>query len=378
MKKILTLALALVLVFAIAAPAMAITNDTVDPDEVTPVDFVSVGVALFEGNVVSNIGFNLSQVASNKAYVADQVAYWGVALDFIAPAAGEERNMSSADYLNATLKVSSDAVTFSSVNAYESINLGDYYKLPADRFALDTAKNTIKNTSVAPSDTAYFGDNDVTVRLFGSAVVKKQGVVKAELYVNQLLPITIYNGTTELYDVTEAGWGYEVAAPSGNAVQFVLGTGTRAGKVDEIQVVWGGTTYKVAYGATYGSTLAPKTAAKALLRDGKVYDIAVTDPTAEGYLADSAKMFAFYEKVMAFFGFNPALDGYLRDGHFEAKASGLYMKDEVAVQLFTGSIVVPGDVVPPKTGDAASIVGFVMIAVAMIAAGVVVSRKVRA
>jgi membrane-bound inhibitor of C-type lysozyme len=85
-----------------------------------------------------------------------------------------------------------------------------------------------------------------------------------------------------------------------------------------------------------------------------------------------------YEEVMGFFGFDYDAEGLLQAKHFERKATSLNLKDEAVIQLYTADIVVPGGVTPPKTGDAATVVGFVMIAVAMIAAGVVVSRKVRA
>jgi hypothetical protein len=378
MKKLLTLVLALVLVFAIAAPAMAITTDTIDPALKKPVDFVTLDIALFENSVVSNIGFNLSQVAANKVYVADQLAYWGVAIHFDKPGLKEVRNMVTTDYEDCYLDISSDAIAFQSgFKAFYSEDLGDYMALPATLNELTLAKNVISSDAFGSN---WFVAHDYDIRVFGSGVVKKQGVVMAELYVDQsTLPITVNDGTTPLYTVNKTTYGYDVVKDAHNRVEFVVvASGTRAGKVDHINVVWNDATYTIAYNVTYGSSLTPTVAAKALLQGTNVYDIAVTTEGAAGYLKDSAKMFAFYEKVMAFFGFNPALDGYLRDVHFLAKASGLYLKDEVPVQLYTGSIVVPGDVVPPKTGDAASIVGFVMIAVAMIAAGVVVSRKVRA
>jgi len=81
---------------------------------------------------------------------------------------------------------------------------------------------------------------------------------------------------------------------------------------------------------------------------------------------------------MKFFGFNYDAEGKLRDKHFEAKDSNLFLKDQIAINLYTGSIVLPNGPEVPKTGDAASIMGFVMIALALVAAGFVVSRKVRA
>jgi hypothetical protein len=86
-----------------------------------------------------------------------------------------------------------------------------------------------------------------------------------------------------------------------------------------------------------------------------------------------------YNDVMDFFGFDYNAEGRLLPKHFTRMATGLYMKDEVAVDLYTGSIVQPDpNVQPPKTGDAASVMGFAMIALALAAMGYAVSRKVRA
>jgi hypothetical protein len=361
---------------------MAITNDTTDPWASSEVDFVSVDVALFENTVVSNLGFNLSGVAANKAYVAGMICYWGVEVAFDGPDAYETYNMAESDYSDPTLRISSDAVTFQSAKAYESFNNADY--TTGAWVKLDTAKNRVVDDVVFGAN--YFA-NDVSFMVFGSALVKKQGVIKAELYKAQELvsgtAFQLYDGTKATFKVTETEVDADTSSEflvedkDGNAVTFVLGTGTRENKVDHIFVqLNGGAEYEISTNEKYGP-LNSKTAAKALIAaDGTVID--VDAGTGANYLATAGANWTFFQKVMDFFGFSLSLDGYLREDHFLAKSNALYLKDEVAVQLANVSIVVPGDVVPPKTGDAASIVGFVMIAVAMIAAGVVVSKKVRA
>jgi hypothetical protein len=374
MKKLLTMVLALALVFALAAPALAITSDTVDPNQPTAVDFINLDVALFQSSVVSSFGFDLSKIASNKYYVANELAYWGVGVDLYAPDAGETRKMQPGDYMGCTLRISTDAMTLqNNFTKYFNTNGGTF---GPSALNLDLDDNQIEGTL----GEAWFDNEDHTLFIFGTGVVNKQGVIKAEIFLDKELPVTIYNGTTKLYDVSATSYGYDVVAPSGNKVEFVVNqSGTRAGKVDHINVVWNGATYTIGYNVSYGSTLHPTVASKALLSGTNVYDIAVTTPGADGYLQDSAKTFRFYEDVMNYFGFNPFLDGYLRDVHFLAKSSGLYLKDQANVNLYTGSIVQPDpSVTPPKTGDAASLMGFAMIAVALAAMGYVVSRKVRA
>jgi LPXTG-motif cell wall-anchored protein len=83
-----------------------------------------------------------------------------------------------------------------------------------------------------------------------------------------------------------------------------------------------------------------------------------------------------YNDVMKFFGFDYNAEGKLLDKHFARKAASLYLKDEVAINLYTGSIIQPDpNVIPPKTGDAASFLGFAMIALALAAMGFVVIKK---
>jgi LPXTG-motif cell wall-anchored protein len=105
----------------------------------------------------------------------------------------------------------------------------------------------------------------------------------------------------------------------------------------------------------------------------------VTTPANGYYDVKAAAAFAAYEQVMNFFGYDYRKDGVLLDKHFQAKDTGLYLRDQANVNLYTGSIIQPDPgVTPPKTGDAASVIGFAMIAVALAAMGYVVSRKVRA
>ena len=58
--------------------------------------------------------------------------------------------------------------------------------------------------------------------------------------------------------------------------------------------------------------------------------------------------------------------GVLHPEHFFKKASIFYAVDQEAVTLYTASIVVPDEETePPQTGDAATSIGFVMIALAI-------------
>jgi LPXTG-motif cell wall-anchored protein len=68
----------------------------------------------------------------------------------------------------------------------------------------------------------------------------------------------------------------------------------------------------------------------------------------------------------------------MTEAHF-AKYFGTISETSVKITYPSGAVVVsPPSVEPPQTGDAGTLVGFVMIALALAAAGYALVRKVRA
>lgn len=97
---------------------------------------------------------------------------------------------------------------------------------------------------------------------------------------------------------------------------------------------------------------------------------------AEGAVYNNLK--AVYDKVFGFLGFDYEEANYMTNAHFE-HYFGRIMAQEAKIVYPNGSVVVnPVDPKLPQTGDNASIIGFAMIAVAMVAAAVVTVKKVRA
>ena len=87
---------------------------------------------------------------------------------------------------------------------------------------------------------------------------------------------------------------------------------------------------------------------------------------------------AVYDKVFKFLGFEYDEANYMTDAHFE-HYFGRIMAQEAKIVYPNGSIHVnPVDPKLPQTGDNASIIGFAMVAVALVAAAVVTVKKVRA
>lgn len=105
----------------------------------------------------------------------------------------------------------------------------------------------------------------------------------------------------------------------------------------------------------------------AFMKDGKY---------AEGAVYNNLK--AVYDKVFGFLGFDYEEANYMTDDHFE-HYFGRIMADDKKITYPNGSVIVnPVDPKLPQTGDNASIIGFAMVAVALVAAAVVTVKKVRA
>ena len=105
----------------------------------------------------------------------------------------------------------------------------------------------------------------------------------------------------------------------------------------------------------------------AFMKDGKY---------AEGAVYNNLK--AVYDKIFGFLGFGYEEANYMTDAHFE-HYFGTIMAQSQKITYPNGSIHVnPANPNLPQTGDNASIVGFAMVVVAMVAAAVVTFKKVRA
>jgi hypothetical protein len=382
MKKLLTLVLALVLVFAIAAPALAITGDVDDNEEDDIIEVIpaKLAVELFTaGPEISGFGgFKLSPIAANKAYIVNEVAYYGVALQFINPDEDEDEAvvMPNTDYLRAKLTLESDAIALEGGKIKAYVFDEDDNKVGG----LDMTKFTMEDNEWLVANGADTWKSGNTVYFFGHGIVEDKGVLTAELAkVNKVgdvdHPLVINDSDgEEVCSVWSVNAGFVVNVPGDGNVLFTVDGDDEVTKISvklpQAVITKNGETYP----ATFDNAAWKEVVFKKVVSGGGEVIESVGDYKGKDLTAAKA----LYADIMEFFGFDYDAEGVLLAKHFEAKASGLYMKDEVAIQLYTAAIVVPGGVEPPKTGDAATVIGFVMIAVAMIAAGVVVSRKVRA
>jgi len=85
-----------------------------------------------------------------------------------------------------------------------------------------------------------------------------------------------------------------------------------------------------------------------------------------------------FDSFFTALGFGYPEAKYMTEDHF-TKYFGTIMETSVKIVYPSGAVVVaPPAVTPPQTGDATTVVGFVMIALALVAAAAVTVRKVRA
>ena len=99
-----------------------------------------------------------------------------------------------------------------------------------------------------------------------------------------------------------------------------------------------------------------------------------TYATAEQYNA----LKAVYDDVFKFLGFEYDEANYMTEAHFEHYFGTIIARSEKITYPNGNIVVAPVSPELPQTGDNASIVGFAMIAVALVAAAVVTVKKVRA
>lgn len=173
----------------------------------------------------------------------------------------------------------------------------------------------------------------------------------------------------EIYDANGDHVFTVTAEDEGFTVESVLSTKGKVWfPVDGKQIDAKGITVNDAYLITYGG------------QNKDVLDFynKNTDTWASADASTYNTVNAVYEKVFGFLGFSFADCDYMTREHY-TKFFSLIGEISASYVWSAGSVVV-APVTPelPQTGDNASIVGFAMIAVAMIAAAVVTVKKVRA
>lgn len=362
MKKLLSLALALALVLAIAAPALAATGwDKPEPTPTTYDDF-AMTAAKYEWYAASTGGYGANGVYfpnwnDSNGIVRDTLgrAYFTATL----PKAGDAAALyPGVDFTNLTVKI-----TITNVKAVQMVDLNalsiDYAPV------LGTSGINSKNvfTATATGSLAATAQTLKYMYVFRAAdaadVVASISITAGAV----ALPTTfLYKGTqvTAAADTSGAGdWAF--TASTGEKAIFDTDS---ADKIQRMFIVSGNTTYQVFI--DINGVIAFKDGAASIQYGNTGY----------------ATLKAVYDFFMGALGFQ-------WDGTAKYMNAALIVKNLVKTASGSASVTFPGGyqsivtptapaVQPPQTGDAASLAGFAMIALALAAAGIVTFGKRRA
>ena len=371
MKKFLTLVLALVLALGLSVPAMAFTSD--DSEDVDHPYDLSIYLVEYDDNDLFGL---VALPESDRGYAKNEIV--AAVVELFVP---KNEEILPAEY--ATLVFGGDNV---------DLDVNDNYNAAHTAISLDTTSNVIELTGVgvpvdANVDTAAaLVDDEISISiidlegkdtfkwLFFAKVTDDDASLYAQLADGTgnigfaddegVQTLTVYLDGDE-YTITQHAMGTD------NAYYQIAG----AAATDEVIKV-----FVDKHNKSVGMAIDPDGTGALLERalgvntDGElgivVGAVIETGDDAEDYLD------AYQDIVVDVFGMDYFLIGnYVRDSFFEDLVSADTITATVDIEPWTAYVTVPDNIVvdPPKTGDAASIMGFVMVALS--GAGAVALKK---
>lgn len=349
MKKLFALVLSLALVVAFAVPALATGWATLDPAPV----YKEIGIAVYGLEVTPNT----SKVGELYAELkAPYPVVKGTTLHFLVELTVPYANLSDA--VKELIKVKGLDVKIATTNmTISKVELGG-----GNAWSLNADKDTITETYTNPN---YSNKTEVfKYEVWANANSDKETKVVATAgFYNKWDngKMEIYNAQGKLaYTVFQASNEFAVVNPAGKFVRFPVNS---KGQIDTKGIL-----VNDEWLITFGSQ-----------NKSEVDFWNITKNVWASADADTFKTVnAIYEDIFGFLGFKFAECDYMTAKHF-TKFFGTIGEVSASYTWNAGMVVVnPVDPKLPQTGDNASIIGFAMIAVAMVAAAVVTFKKVRA
>ncbi len=365
MKKFLTLILALALAFGLSVPALAFTSDTTE-DVDHPYD-LSIYLVEYDDNDLFGI---IALPESDRGYAKNEIVAAVVELDV------PDGESPAADGYSALVfgGVNVDLEVVDNDLAYNVDHDGDAGTPAITTATLTCTPGTTDTFKYDDEDNrliraANFADDETYKWLFFAKVEDDGAMLVAKLVdgmtdqdFDEINPITTtLSGDT--YTINKTAGHYTILATNGDYAGDSIIIDVDEDNVSE------GMTIVIAAGAQAGTyPLGVNTDGELGIVKGAVID---TDG------ADYDAVMDIYEDVVVdAFGMDYFLIGnYVRDSFFEGLSSSDTIVAMVNIEPWTAYVSVPDTIVvdPPKTGDAASIMGFVMVALA--GAGAVSLKK---
>lgn len=349
MKKLFALVLSLALVVAFAVPALATGWATLDTAPV----YKEIGIAVYGLQTTPNT----SKVGTlYEELKAPYPVVKGTPLHFLVEVTVPYANLTDAvkkliQVKGMDVKIATTNMTISKVE----LGGGNNWSLNADKDTITetyTNPNYSNKTVVFQYDVYATADSDKETKVVATAgFYNKWDNGKMEIYnAKAELAYTVFQGSNE----------FAVVNPDGKFVRFPVNS---KGQIDTKGIL-----VNDEWLITYGSQ--NKT-------EVDFWNVK-TNVWASADATTFKAVNAIYEDIFGFLGFKFADCDYMTAKHF-TKFFGTIGEVSASYTWNAGMVVVnPVDPKLPQTGDNASIIGFAMIAVAMVAAAVVTFKKVRA
>lgn len=349
MKKLFALVLSLALVVAFAVPALATGWATLDTAPV----YKEIGIAVYGLETTPNT----SKVGELYAELkAPYPVVKGTTLHFLVELTVPYANLSDA--VKELIKVKGLDVKIATTNmTISKVELGG-----GNAWSLNADKDTITETYTNPN---YSNKTEVfKYEVWANANSDKETKVVATAgFYNKWDngKMEIYNAKGELaYTVLQGSNEFAVVNPAGKFVRFPVNS---KGQIDTKGILVNDE-WLITFGSQNKSEV-------------DFWNIK-TNVWASADAATFKAVNAIYEDIFGFLGFKFAECDYMTAKHF-TKFFGTIGEVSASYTWNAGMVVVnPANPNLPQTGDNASIVGFAMVVVAMVAAAVVTFKKVRA
>ena len=349
MKKLFALVLSLALVVAFAVPALATGWATLDPAPV----YKEIGIAVYGLETTPNtskVGELYAELKTTYPVVK------GTTLHFLVELTVPYANLSDA--VKELIKVKGLDVKIATTNmTISKVELGG-----GNAWSLNADKDTITETYTNPN---YSNKTEVfKYEVWANANSDKETKVVATAgFYNEWDngKMEIYNAKGELaYTVFQGSNEFAVVNPAGKFVRFPVNS---KGQIDTKGILVNDE-WLITFGSQNKSEV-------------DFWNIK-TNVWASADAATFKDVNAIYEDIFGFLGFKFAECDYMTAKHF-TKFFGTIGEVSASYTWNAGMVVVnPATPNLPQTGDNASIVGFAMVVVAMVAAAVVTFKKVRA
>ncbi len=368
MKKIFSLVLALVMMLALAVPAMAFTSDTTDSSSTVPYE-LDIYLVDYEGDEF--FGF-VSLPESDRGYAVNEIVC--AVVELYVPKAQDPYDDGYSTLVfsgnNVSLKVT-DNVISGSTATLQTVYGPTSFDWDGDDISYDLSDNDF-----------YYTANRTYKWMFFAKVTGDDASLSASLVDGESSGSFSTTASVSSIDITLSGVNYTItksksSSSTAGTYTIAVNTGDYAGSSITINVSSSykstgmsinpvGSTGNTALGVTVGGVLG-------------VYDDAVIRTSGNLY---EEIMDIYADVAQDIFGLDYMLIGnYVRDSFFEGLTSASTVTAAVQIEPWTAYVTVPDTVVvdPPKTGDAASILGFTIIFLAAAAAAAAgLAKKSRA